>query len=262
MKLTERDMFLLAKIQSYGFLTTKQIQEDVLCTSTNRTTLLSRLRILESARYLQRFDGLRDYAVGWGLTQKSAKLFPDKVSKIHFPRHLRDHDQLLTRLRFKLESLRNVNAWIPEHEIRSELARRYGVRGIQERVVPDGIASIERQGVNESIAIELELFGKSSKRYRQSHAGYSSNKSLFGVWYIVGDKSIGRKLMKVWKTCPPYGPNFFWSELDDIQNNRGAAKVYGIGWEKCWGQILDENYNPNSYSHSPFPSLGGVDHVS
>ena len=229
MVLTERDRRLLRKLQSYAILTTRQLAT-MIFPGIAITTVLRRLRALEQGGYIQKIEGLRSTERAWGLTERTAREEPDQPAKVHFPRHSLDHDLKLTDLRILLEGKGIAHSWIPEHEIRAKVARVHGLREAQRKVIPDGIAGVEVEGVKESIAVELELSFKNSRRYWQIFQDYKSKKNLYAVWYVVGSKGIGRHLEKAYKHCYFSGhPFLFWSVLDDVMRDPITAIIHCAG---------------------------------
>ena len=136
MILTKRDEALFVSLRDYGLLTTRQVAllhfKDVAL-----TTVLRRLRKLEEASYIQRITGLESFEVAWAVTEKIISVVGERAFKRHFRRDTLEHDLKLTTLRLALEGNGIAWSWIPEHEIRSQLARRYGLRDLKSRLIPD-----------------------------------------------------------------------------------------------------------------------------
>jgi DNA-binding Lrp family transcriptional regulator len=229
MVLTERDKRLTSALQSYAILTTRQLAA-MIFPSIAITTVLRRLRVLEAGGYIQRIEGLKSTERAWGLTERKDNTDQESPAKVHFPRHSLDHDLKLTELRIRLEGKGIALSWIPEHEVRAKVARAHGFREAKRKVIPDGIAGVEVDGVKESMAVELELNFKNSRRYWQIFQDYQSKKNLYAVWYVVASKGIGRHLEKAYKECYPSGnPFLFWSILDDVMSDPIAATIHCAG---------------------------------
>lgn len=229
MVLTERDKRLTSALQSYAILTTRQLAT-MIFPGIAITTVLRRLRALEDGGYIQRIEGLRSTERAWGVTVGTTNADQERPAKVHFPRHSLDHDLKLTELRIRLEGKGIALSWIPEHEIRAKVARTHGLREAKRKVIPDGIAGVEVQGVKESVAVELELNFKNSKRYWQIFRDYQTKKNLYAVWYVVGSKGIGRHLEKAYKHCYFSGnPFLFWSVLEDVMRDPIAATIHCAG---------------------------------
>lgn len=229
MVLTERDKRLTRTLQCYAILTTRQLAT-MIFPGIAITTILRRLRALEKGGYIQRIEGLASTERAWGVTERTASTDPGTSAKVHFPRHSLDHDVKLTDLRIRLEGKGIALSWIPEHEIRAKVARAHGLREAKRKVIPDGIACVEVEGVKESVAVELELNFKNSQRYRQIFRDYQTKKNLYAVWYVVGSKGIGRHLEKAYKHCYFSGkPFLFWSVLEDVMRDPIAATIHCAG---------------------------------
>lgn len=225
MILTSRDQALLASLQSYGLLTTRLIKARHF-SDIAMTTVLRRLRILEEAGYIQRISGLDFGQNAWSLTVKSAEAFHPKAVKVHFPRFILEHDLKLMALRLRLEESGLVHSWRPEHEIRSIVAERHGIKTMSDRTIPDGLMGIENEGQKESVAVELELSSKNQERYRSIFWDYADKDSLWGLWYVVKKKGIATQLLTARKNGYQRGPYFLWSELDDVMKDPLQAMIY------------------------------------
>lgn len=226
MVLNQRDLELLNLLARSAVLTTKQINDRVF-RGIDIRTVLRRLRKLEKEKLVARALGLPNYEVAWHLTLKGA----DAVGYINPKRNFHvlnlSHDVKLNALRFILEDQGISRSWIPEHEIRSQMARRYGLSAMKNRSVPDGLMGVFREGINESVAIELELNYKNKDRYRNIFRSYAEKKNIKAVWYLVLKKQMGEHLTKLWKQhTHNYGPWFFWSLVDDLEKNGSKATIY------------------------------------
>ncbi|RYZ81334.1 MAG: hypothetical protein EOP06_23715 [Proteobacteria bacterium] len=226
MRLTSRDKKLLAKLQTYGCLTTRQIRS--LCFhDIALTTVLRRLRALEHDGFVQKILGLETAERLWALTKKSVDQFSFSSAKIHFPRAILEHDSLLSTLRMRLEETDVIQSWIPEHEIRKRVAAKHGLAELKRRVIPDGIMSVRINEANESVAVELELSNKNQERYRQILHDYSNKQTLYAVWYVVNSSTI-RKQIEHAKDDTYFDfrkTNIFFSDIDDVLKDPLAAAL-------------------------------------
>jgi hypothetical protein len=84
------------------------------------------------------------------------------------------------------------------------------------------------QGFNENIAIELELTGKSSSRYKHIFRQYRYKESLLGVWYLVPTNTLGQQIKNVWNAYSKADsrPYFFWSLYEDVIKNKENALIH------------------------------------
>ncbi len=233
MVLTKRDLEIFAALQSYAIFTTKQLAVKHF-EGARATTVLRRLRKLERAFYIQRVTGLDGGEIAWSLLPKGAELVGGAAYKRHFRRDVLDHDLRLTALRLLLEGHGVAHSWIPEHEIRSRVARKHGLRAMQHRIVPDGLMGIEAVGCKESVAVELEQTFKNKDRYLNTFRQYREKSNLWGIWYFVASPGIGRQVERVWRQANAFGTNirFFWSVLSEIEAKTLAAAVHGSGGGK------------------------------
>lgn len=230
MILTSRDLELFLNLQSYGMLTTKQI-ESLVFRGTAVTTILRRLRALESDGNIKRASRIDGGEIIWMLTNLGGAKIGKDVIKRHFRSDTLDHDLRLVGLRIHLEGLGIAKSWLPEHEIRSRAAKKWGVKWLKQKIVADGVMGATHDGLQESVAIELELTWKNSGRYRKVCDQYRMKDSLWGTWYVVESLSLGRSIERAWKETPNWFPeyNFLWSLEEEILTLGLEAKVY---WRK------------------------------
>lgn len=253
---TQRDQAILNDIQNYGILTTRIIASKHF-PNVAMTTVLRRLRALESAAYITRVSGLKDAQNGWILTKSTAEQMLPLASKVHFPKFILEHEFALTNLRLKLEAAGIARTWKPEHEIRSRVAQRFGLRRISERVIPDGLMGVETNGRKETIAIEIEFSGKNQRRYRSIFREYANKKNIWAFWHLVGKRMIGHQLMSAAKGSyhGRRSPYFLWSALDDVMADPLNATMNG--YEERY--LVSQLWTP-SPAHLPAQGVSGQKH--
>lgn len=226
MRLTPRDLEIFQLLTKTAILTTAQINRRIF-PGIAGTTVLRRLRKLERARYVQRIEGLPKFERAWALQLKGAEAVGYVQPKRHFHRLALAHDVALSGLRLVLEDHGIARSWIPEHEIRSAMARKHGLKRMKAAAVPDGIMGVRYKGVMESAAIELELHYKNKDRYREIFRSYLWKENTKAVWYFVPSPSLGQHLEKLWrKFNGESGPWFLWSKVGDVMLNGGRAAVH------------------------------------
>lgn len=238
MILTARDKELLLMLSRMGFMTTQQLNRTVF-RGIAITTELRRLRVLEGAGFIARVEGLESGEAGWCLTIKGADAIGFLFPKRRFNRSTLDHDAKLTDLRLILEGQGIARSWIPEHEIRSKMARSHGLRRMESKTVPDGIIGVEYQGLKHSVAVELELNFKSQSRYKDIFWSYKEKDRLLAVWYLVPSKKFGESLSQVWTKHIGQDSRIWllWSVIDDILKNGVQAKIHYFDQSNRIGQL-------------------------
>ena len=192
MVITKRDLLLFRKLAGYGMLSTKQVTSNVF-QSIATTTVLRRLRTLEANNYLKRITGLESQEVLWVITERGAEVAVVQLPKRHWSKNMLDHDHKLLSLRLELEKCGVAQSWIPEHEIRSLIFKKYGLKDAKQKLIPDGLMGIEAKGIKASVAIELELTLKNQGRIKEIVKRYQEKKDLSAVWYIAESKDSVRK---------------------------------------------------------------------
>lgn len=222
-----RDKELFKSLQGFGLLTTKQIASNFF-PGIAHTTVLRRLRKLEDSSYIRRIEGLSNYERAWALTQPGADLVCVPSPKSYFRKDQLEHDLKLSELRLTLESIGIAQSWVPEHEIRAKVCASNGSSRGQYMLIPDGIVGVEHNGTKESLALELELNYKSSKRYERIFSSYARKQSLLGVWYFVADKGLGKSISKAANKyfSGNIKTKFFWSLIDEVIQDPHNAIVH------------------------------------
>ena len=228
MILTPRDNAILFDLNQYALLSTRALASRHF-SGVALTTVLRRLRILEASGYIQRISCFEGGGNAWALAKRSAEIFAPAASKIHFPRFILDHDLKLTDLRLRLESVGIARSWRPEHEIRVRVARKHGLAGAKARTFPDGLMGIEVNGLQETVAVELELSPKNQDRYGRIFREYSTKENLWGIWYVVGSETLGNQLLKAARTNwhRDRRPYFLCTTLAEVMNDPLEARVFG-----------------------------------
>jgi hypothetical protein len=214
---TERDLEVIKGLLKYGSMSTAQI-EKLYFEGRSYEIVRRRLNVLEDAGHVRRTSSgwFKDHV--WWLTEKGASLVSKNAPRKKVSRFTLEHDVMVIDLRIKLEDCRIAKHWLPEHEIKSRMTRKYGINNAKRKVVPDGIMGVEMGDLKESIAIELELHAKSSIRYKMIFNDYQFKENLYAVWYLVPTASLGRSIEKEWyKTCfGNYRVKFYWSVVSEV----------------------------------------------
>lgn len=227
MVITDRDLDLFRKLSSYGILSTKLIGKLVF-NSIATTTVLRRLRCLEQKFYLKRILGLESQETLWTLTEKASDLAEVLMPKRHWSKSMLEHDFTLLNLRLTLEGSGVSHSWMPEHQIRSSVFRKNGIRGIKDKLIPDGLMGIEVDGKKLSVAVELELTLKNSLKLKQIVRKYQDTGGLHAVWYIAPTASILNAVWREWnKGFGNKRFNFYGSYLDQVMKNPLEARLLG-----------------------------------
>lgn len=257
MILTKRDLTLFSKLQSYGLLRTSQIAAMVF-PGVNSATVLRRLRKLESDGYIKRELKLSGYEIAWSVTYKGGSAVGNLPLKRHFRTDMMDHDLKLTDLRLLFEGTEIAHSWIPEHEIRSRVAKKRGLRELKHRVVPDGLMGVNFRGSKESVAIELELQWKNSSRYRKIFEQYRFKDSIWAVWYLVASEGLGNAIEREWNgiSYASSTPVLLWSFVDEVITEGRNARAFARGKNKKIGELWwPKEVKPTKESPAQGPAL-------
>lgn len=251
MVLTERDLNLFRKLSSYGMLTTKQIALNVF-QSIATTTVLRRLRILEAGYLIKRIIGLETHENLWILTEKGAGMADVPLAKRNWSKNLLEHDHKLLSLRLELEKFGIAHSWTPEHEIRSMIISKYGIREAKKKLIPDGLMISSTQNKKVPVAIELELTLKSQSRIKQIVKRYQVKKDLQAVWYISNSKSILKSVFREWINNKDLNKSIllYGSLLEEVLKNSLDAQL----WSETGILKVKDIWTP-APAHSPAQNL-------
>jgi DNA-binding HxlR family transcriptional regulator len=227
MVITKRDLILLKKLHQYGMLSTNHVNKYVF-NDIAQTTVLRRLRGLEREKLITKIVGLESMERLWALTEKGAELVSLKLLKRHFAKGLLEHDYQLLALRLKLEGNGIAHSWIPEHELRSKVFQKYGMKNARHQLIPDGLMGVDVAGKKESVAIELELTMKNERRYYHLFKRYFGVSSTYAVWYVVKTMGQVRQLLKLWNQLShnSRGIRLYVSLLDQVMKDPLKATIY------------------------------------
>lgn len=228
MELTKRDVRLLKLLSAYGMLSTNQIEKNVFG-SIATTTVLRRLRMLEKARLLKRVVGLESHELLWMLTSEGGRTAKVIVPKTKWSKNMLEHDHKLIALRIALELSGIAHSWTPEHEIRSFIFQKHGLKGMKDRIVPDAFMAIEVDGLKTSVAIELELTLKNKTKLQKTLKRYIEKGRFHAIWYVAPRKSI---LDSVWRQWLAVGGQrssmkFYASLLPEVMQDPLKARLMG-----------------------------------
>ena len=228
-KLTKRDQELLNGLAQYGMFSTKRIIE-IYFSGINFTTVLRRLRKLEAQNFIRRVGKLETNEFLWGVTSKGGELVGQEFFKTHWSKSMLEHDHKLVSLRLLLESLGVSKLWIPEHQIRSSIYKKYSLREAKNKLIPDGLMEALVKNYNETMAVELELNLKNKSRYQKIIYAYQGKDNLHAVWYIVSSRSILNCLKEYWsKSRSSYSKvRVYFSFLEEIKTLGTNAKMIGL----------------------------------
>lgn len=203
--LTDRDLELMVALHDHVVLSFAQIHERFFPGRTWGTTM-NRLRRIESKGWIERtriprmklFGRSSAAGVVFQLSNGGrkivSKLRPDVEIFDRCPSlnlFQLDHDLLIADIADYFRGKFKGYQWINGRYVSA-------TAGINK--IPDAI--LRKPGADCAIAIELELNGKSSRRYREILANLKSSKGLERVIFVTAGTSIGRKIMSEIKGFP------------------------------------------------------------
>lgn len=254
--LTSRDQKVLNLIQSYGFVSTEIIAKRHF-EGVAMTTVLRRLRKLQTGKWIKQVN-LAGYASRyWMLTKRSALLF-SRPSMTYLPFFTFDHDVKLMEVRNKLEDSGFAHFWTPEHEIRSTMASSHGLRHQHRWLIPDAIVTMGINGYGRKIALELELNYKNRGRYKNIFLNYATKSSANGILYIVKEPTLGNLLLNLWKEKSFYHETKTLGVmlLDEVMKDPAKARIFAIKQVTTMEQAFDRKMT--NHAHRPPAHLSGL----
>lgn len=198
-RVTARDEKLLHRLGEFGVLSTSQLRF-LFFADVRKTTMLRRLRALESMQLLRRLRGLPDGSHGWCLTKKCASAIGVVPVGNGLNRHTLGHDVTLSQVRLALAGVGIGTEWTPEHVLRFEAWQSRKPHSTRPENIPDAVFTVETsRGGFAAVALELELTAKSTSLYKKTLKAYRYNQTLGMVWFLVPNIALGKKLERVWK---------------------------------------------------------------
>ena len=226
MRLQERDIELLKMICDFGLLSTKQVRS-LFFKDVAITTVLKRLRILEGESFIKRVTGLESFELLWVINNKGARLIEQENYKTSWSKQLIEHDYKISCLRLSFLNSKLYESWVPEHQIRSLLYKKYSFKGSINKLIPDGLMTLKRKGKVETWAMEMELSLKGKDRYERIFREYGKKENLSGIWYFVKGETLFKSLRDSYKRNSYLlnGKAFVISYIDEVLSSLLDAKV-------------------------------------
>lgn len=240
-----RDILLLETLNKYNLLTTNQICSLVFH-GVNKSTVLRRLRLLESKNYICQSAIMDNYSRTWQLSDKAALVIDDaKVFKV-CNRNTIQHDILISDIRLKLESLGLGFEWLSYFEIKSAQGQNASFKPDKvnhsfNHINPDGIMIESLRSKNKVISLELELTLKSSSRYRELLSGYSFNDKIDFVLYVFRDMNSLKLFQKMIRIIGYHYEKLWLTVVGDVMTS-DEFKIY-LCREKRWITIEEMGFD-------------------
>ncbi len=227
MRLQARDKKLLENLYRFGALTTSQVRR-LSFDGIAHSTVLRRLRKLESKKIILRLSGLEDGLLCWCLTNEGAEQVGLDRPTEYRNKNLLRHTTTLADVRLALETTGLGEKWTSEMELRREM---YDPKGYQDKdkIIPDGLFVAQVFGQTQMIALELEINLKSRSRYQDLFRQYSRKNTIGLIWYVVDSTPLRDSLLRIWEMTDKYSgaPKFRVSLLDDLISDPRKTKLYG-----------------------------------
>lgn len=177
MKITERDLGLLERINAFGFMSVEQIAD---FWKTDFSTAARRVRKLVAAGLINRLELGITIARPLVVTKAGCALIGDPIPPMRGIRtSTYRHDALVVDLALALES-RFGATFETERQLQSQPGPVPGH-------LPDGILHLPD---GRHIGIELELTQKSQHRLAHIMAIHAGNLALDEVWYLIVDEAM------------------------------------------------------------------------
>lgn len=126
--------------------------------------------------------------------------------------------------------------------------RSNGFRKAKEKIIPDGLMSIEFEDRMQSVAVELELTQKHSIRYDQTFRKYADKEDIHAIWYVTSNEGTLQHIYRRWRKAKTLWrmPTLYLSLIDEVMSDPLNARLRG---EK--GYCLGDLWKPKQTAHSP-----------
>jgi hypothetical protein len=240
MILQDRDRKLLFSLSKYGVLSTEQIA-NTFFVGVAHTTVMRRLRKLESESVILRLKGLPFAQSAWCLTVTGARRIEVQEPQRYSNQNVILHEVTLSGLRMCLEKINLGSDWISESDIRKDFTYSRTYNNTREQIIPDGVF-VAKDISSGIVAVELELTPKSHARYRKILSQYALKDSIKWLWYVVSKKSIAITVLNQWLRVRRFtnSPILMYSVLEDLFCNLEKANVHiADGRNKHLDQVFD-----------------------
>jgi hypothetical protein len=250
--LTLRDQKLLNGLLEYGLLSTKQIQRLYFSSGKDgkidRRTVLRRLRKLAKLRWIVRHKTSSGGEIIWTLGLKGSKLLASDFYLKGINRASLYHDLTVSDMRINLEHLKVCSHWKSSHLLRYRINLKKNPYLREPDSIPDWLFSMKLKSRPVTVAMEVELNFKGSRRQSKVFEMYS-NKKIDHIWYIVPNIRFGQKVLKVLRE---FGRNkstwVFFSTIDDIKSDPKMAKVFYLGGQTTLEKLCGFDAHPPAHT--------------
>ncbi len=191
--LNVRDIKLVAELSSFGFLSSSQIYRRIF-KSTDKRSMLRRLRELARQKVLSRFLSSKGSEVIWAIHPAHAKRSGIDFFAKNINRYCLDHDLAVNDLRMDLEDAGIGSNWRSGHYLRFKASQ--GTTPIErlEDTIPDWLVTLNIKGVPIVCALEVELNYKGRSKMERIFDLYAKKKSLGVLWYVVPTIDLKNKI--------------------------------------------------------------------
>lgn len=191
--LTARDTKILSDLGSFGFLSSHQIHRRIF-TSTDKRSMLRRLRTLVDQKILARFLSSKGSEVIWALHSAYAKKMGMEFTIKTINRYCLNHDLAVNDLRIDLEESGIGSNWKSGHYLRFKASQGTALSERLEDTIPDWLVTLNLKGVATVCAIELELNFKGKAKMESIFDLYAKKSKLGVLWYVVPTVDLKNKI--------------------------------------------------------------------
>jgi hypothetical protein len=239
MYITDRDKALFDYLFLHKIATVEQINRDVLPTPYPHH-VHRRLKILVDHRYLKvtttLWNGKPRFA--YYLSQATFDRFiSDRIGRqwSQLKSDSPEHDVVLVELRKRFLSIKNVQHFITENAIKSELncPDNFPVKPFLE-MHSDGAIIYKSKGESLYLALEYEATLKSKPRYEEHLTSYYIRNEIDGVIYVVRDSHIKKVIAAIDRRLSQDGSSkVFIADMKNVLNRR-----QNLIFENCNEEVL------------------------
>jgi hypothetical protein len=240
-KIQPRDLQLLESLSRYGVLSTKQIQK-LIFSNIQFTTMMRRMRLLESDHFIRRGVTLTDQSFTWRLAWRGEQRMSVEIPGSFSNRNIIDHDVLVNDIRMRLESFNLAKKWRPEFELKSEAFRNQRYRRAKERLISDGILYENKAGEPWMFAIEVELTRKSESRYKRIFQDYQEERQFHRIWYFVQSTQDAQAILKSASKALMFNTKRLWFSVIDSFLASDEPKVFSVN-ANSWIPLSDIGFD-------------------
>lgn len=231
--ITKRDRLIIQCLNSYGFLSTRQLLPRVF-KSIRYSTAMHRLRQLEAAHLIRQDGSIERGEYLWRATAKGGFRTRTDVVPIIINRNQLMHDLAVNDVRLAFEYSGLTQNWQPMRLLAAQLQRKRFLEKHEEQEerlnapVPDGLFILPTLHGPRITALEVELVRKGKRRYNWLFSRYENKGDAQLILYVVPSISFGNFIAEQVRSSQFLGNTArrcIWGLIDEVVKDPWTATL-------------------------------------